>query len=82
VSARWEPSIEDFIDVAAYLLGADRAIARLLRLALAGSALHAPFASNGGVEAYPTLVEQTAVLLERLAMNHRCRTPTRAAVVE
>lgn len=32
--------------------------------------MHAPFASFGGVEAYPTLVEQAAVLLEHLAKNH------------
>ena len=69
--SRWEPSLEDYIDVAAYLLGADRAaIAKLPRLALAESALHAPFASFGGEEAYPTLVEQAAVLLEHLAKNH------------
>lgn len=68
---RWEPSQEDFIDVAVYLLGADRAaIAGLPRLPLAESALHAPFASFGGVEAYPTLVEQAAVLLEHLVSNH------------
>lgn len=68
---RWEPSLEDYIDVAAYLLGADRAaIAKLPRLALADSALHAPFASFGGEEAHPTLIEQAAVLLEHLAKNH------------
>jgi death-on-curing protein len=67
----WEPSLDDYIDIAAYLLGADRtAIAALPRLALAESALHAPFASFGGVEAYPTLVEQAAVLLQHLAKNH------------
>jgi death-on-curing protein len=42
----------------------------LPRLALAESALHAPFTSFGGVEAYPTLIEQAAVLLEHLARNH------------
>lgn len=67
----WEPSLDDFIDVAAYLLGTEReTIARLPRLPLADSALHAPFASFGGVEAYPTLIEQAAVLLEHLARNH------------
>jgi death on curing protein len=40
------------------------------RIALAESALHAPFASFGGVAAYPTLVEQAAVLLQHLAKNH------------
>ena len=68
---RWEPSLEDYIDIAVYLLRADReAIAGLPRLALAESALHAPFASFGGAEAYPTLVEQAAVLLQHLAKNH------------
>ena len=69
--ARWQPSLEDYIDIAAYLLGADRAaIAGLPRIALAESAVHTPFASFGGVEAYPTLVEQAAVLLQHLAKNH------------
>lgn len=68
---RWQPSLEDYIDIAAFLLGADRAaIAKLPRLALAESALHAPFASFGGEETYPTLIEQAAVLLEYLAKNH------------
>jgi death-on-curing protein len=71
VPARWQPSLEDYIDIATYLLDADHAtIAGLPRLALAESALHAPFASFGGVEAYPTLVEQAAVLLEHLVKNH------------
>jgi hypothetical protein len=53
MSARWQPSLEDYIDIASYLLGADRAaIAGLPRIALAESALHAPFASFGSVEAY------------------------------
>ncbi len=68
---RWIPSLEDYIDVAAFLLGADRtAVQALPRLTLAESALHAPFASFGGVEAYPTLIEQAAVLIEHLARNH------------
>jgi death on curing protein len=67
VQPRWQPSLEDYIDIAAYLLSADRtAVTALPRLALADSALHAPFASFGGVEAYPTLVEQAAVLLQHL----------------
>jgi death on curing protein len=71
VPQRWEPSLEDYIDVAAYLLRADRAaIAALPRIALAESALCAPFASFGGIEIYPTLVEQAAVLLQHLAKNH------------
>ena len=68
---RWQPSLDDYVDMAAYLLRTDRAaITRLPRLALAESALHAPFASFGGVEAYPTLIEQAAVLLQHLARNH------------
>lgn len=71
MTPRWQPSLEDYIDVAAYLLGADRgAVARLPRIDLAESALHAPFASFGGVDAYPTLEEQAAVLLQHLAKNH------------
>lgn len=71
MARRWQPSLEDYIDIAAYLLGADRAaVERLPRLPLAESALHAPFASFGGVEAYRTLVEQAAVLLQHLAKNH------------
>jgi death on curing protein len=71
VSLRWQPSLDDYIDLAAYLLGADRAaVAALPRIALAESAIHAPFASSGGVEAYPDLIEQAAVLLAHLAKNH------------
>lgn len=67
----WQPSLDDYIDVAAYLLDADRAaIEALPRLSLAESALHAPFASFGGTEAYPTLIEQAAVLLQHLVKNH------------
>jgi death-on-curing protein len=59
------------VDRSIRLLGADRAtITRLPRIALAESALHAPFASFGGVEAYPSLVEQAAVLVEHLAKHH------------
>ena len=71
MTPRWQPSLDDYIDIAAFLLGADRAaIAALPRIALAESAVHAPFASFGGVEAYPDLTEQAAVLLEHLAKNH------------
>jgi death on curing protein len=88
VQPQWQPSLDDYIDMAAYLLRADRAaIARLPRLALAESALHAPFASFGGVDAYPTLVERAAVLLQRLARNHplperkqACRVPADGTV--
>lgn len=68
---RWRPDLDDYVDIAAYLLGAEReVIVRLPRIDLADSALHAPFASFGGVDAYPELIEQAAVLLEHLARNH------------
>jgi len=71
VHGHWTPSLEDYADLAAYLLDTDRAtVLRLPRITLAESALHAPFASFGGVVAYPTLVEQAAVLLQHLAKNH------------
>lgn len=44
----WQPTLDDYVDVAAFLLGAEReAIGRLPRLGLAESAIHAPFASFG-----------------------------------
>ena len=56
---RWTPSLEDYADLAAYLLGTSRkAVLALPRIALAESALHAPFASFGGETAYPTLVSK------------------------
>ena len=39
-------------------------------LTLAESAVEAPFAAFGGQEAYSGLLEQAAVLMERLARNH------------
>ncbi len=45
---RWQPSLEDYIDIAAFLLAVDReAIVRLPQPALAESALHTPLASFG-----------------------------------
>jgi death on curing protein len=71
VSERWTPVLDDFVDAASFILGAEpEAIRRLPGMALAESALHAPFASFGGVDAYPTLIGQAAVLLEHLARNH------------
>jgi death-on-curing protein len=71
VPKRWTPSLEDYADLAAYLLGTNRkAVLALPRIGLAESALHAPFASFGGENAYLTLVEQAAVLLQHLVKNH------------
>lgn len=45
-------------------------IARLPRIALADSALASPRAGFGDQDAYPTLIEKAAVLVEHLARNH------------
>ena len=67
----WLPSLDDYVDLAAHLLRADPAAIRALhRLALAESAINAPFASFGGVAPYPTLIEQAAALIEQLVRNH------------
>jgi death-on-curing protein len=61
----------DYVAIAAEITGMDVAtIARLPNLALADSALHAPFAGFGEHEFYPEFVDKAAVLLERLARNH------------
>jgi len=61
----------DYCEIAAELLGANVGqIARLPRIALADSALVAPRAGFGGEDAYPTLIEKAAVLVEHLARNH------------
>ena len=68
---RWTPTLDDFIDAASFILGIERAVVeRLPGLPLAESALHAPFASFGGTEAYPTTIDQAAVLMRHLAQNH------------
>ena len=64
--------LEDFIDTAAEVLGlAEDTVAKAARLDRAESALHAPRASWGGVELYPGFQMKAAVLLVRLAKNHR-----------
>jgi death on curing protein len=71
VPERWTPALDDYIELAAYLLDVQPSAVRALpRITLAESAVHAPFASFGGAPAYPTLIEQAAVLLEHLARNH------------
>jgi death-on-curing protein len=45
-------------------------IARVAKLDLADSALHAPRAGFGETEFYPDFVDKAAVLLVRLARNH------------
>jgi len=67
----WRPTLDDYVDLAAFVLDADpAAIAGLPRISLAESALHAPFASFGGVAAYSSLEDQAAVLIEHLVRNH------------
>jgi death-on-curing protein len=71
VSDRWTPTLDDYVELAAYLLQVDTAAIEVLpRITLAESAVHAPFASFGGVDAYPALLTRAAVLLEHLAKNH------------
>lgn len=61
----------DYCEIAAKLLGTSaEQIARLPRIALADSALATPQAGFGGEDAYPTLIEKAAVLVEHLARNH------------
>ncbi|HEV2754086.1 MAG TPA: type II toxin-antitoxin system death-on-curing family toxin [Solirubrobacteraceae bacterium] len=63
--------MDDFLATAAEVLGAsEEQLGRLPGLALAESALAAPFAGFGDEEAYPTLALKAAVLLERLVRNH------------
>ncbi len=61
----------DYCEIAADLLGTSpEQIARLPRIALADSALATPRAGFGDQDAYPTLIEKAAVLVEHLARNH------------
>ena len=61
----------DYCEIAAELLGTSaEQIARLPRIALADSAIATPRAGFGEHDAYPTLIEKAAVLVEHLARNH------------
>jgi death-on-curing protein len=67
----WRPDLGDYLAAATEILGvSEERLARLPRLALAESALAAPFAGFGDEDAYPTLELKAAVLLERLVRNH------------
>ena len=75
-----------YLDLADYLLIAERvlglpaeAIANFDRIGLAESALAAPQAGFGGVEAYPDFETRAAALCWHLVKNHPCRTGTSAA---
>lgn len=68
---RWRPTLEDYIDLAGFLLDTTpEAIRSLPRIGSAESAIHAPFASFAGQDAYPELLDQAAVLIAHLAQNH------------
>jgi death-on-curing protein len=55
----WQPTLEDYLDVAGFLLAATpEAIRSLPRIGSAESAIHAPFASFGGPDAYPHGVDR------------------------
>jgi len=67
----------DYLDLADFLAITElvlnepaEGIARVSRLELAESALHAPAASFGGVEFYPDLIVKAAVLCTRIVKNH------------
>lgn len=65
------PEFADFCDVAAEILNiTPEQIARLPNVSLAASALAVPQAGFGDVEAYPTILEKAATLVEHLARNH------------
>jgi death-on-curing protein len=68
---RWTPTLDDYLELAAFLLdtSSDR-LRGLPRIGLAESAVNAPFASFGGESAYPELLDQAAVLITHLAQNH------------
>lgn len=61
----------DYCRIAAEVLGTSPdQVARLPRIALADSALASPRAGIGDEDAYPTVIEKAAVLVEHLARNH------------
>jgi death-on-curing protein len=65
------PELGDYCLIAAEVLGTTpEQIERLPRIGLADSALASPRAGFGDHDAYPTLIEKAAVLIEHLARNH------------
>ncbi|MGD9736250.1 MAG: type II toxin-antitoxin system death-on-curing family toxin [Solirubrobacterales bacterium] len=61
----------DYCLIAAEVLGTTpEQIARLPRIDLADSALAVPRSGFGDHDAYPTLIEKAAALIEHLARNH------------
>jgi death on curing protein len=63
--------LDDYVETAAELLALpEETVAKMARLDLAESALHAPQAGWGEVEFYPAFQMKAAVLLVRLTRNH------------
>jgi death-on-curing protein len=61
----------DYLAIAAEVTGFDPAtLARVARVNLADSALHAPAAGFGETDLYPDFVDKAAVLVVRLVKNH------------
>lgn len=61
----------DYCRIASEVLGhSPEQVARLPNIGLADSALAVPRAAFGDHEAFPTLIEKAAVLVERLTRNH------------
>jgi death on curing protein len=61
----------DYCEIAAEILGLEpEQVAGFPNIGLADSALAAPRAGFGEYEAFPTLLEKAAILIERLARNH------------
>jgi death on curing protein len=63
--------LDDYCRIAAEVLGIESdQVAALPNIGLAESALAVPRAAFGNHEAFPTLIEKAAILVERLARNH------------
>ena len=64
-------TLAEALTIAEAVTGIDAAtLARVSRLELLDSALHAPQAGFGEVEFYPKFVDKAAVLVVRIARNH------------
>lgn len=63
--------LADYLVIAAEVTGLDvDTVIKIVDVALADSALHAPSAGFGDTDFYPDFVDKAAVLVVRLAKNH------------
>jgi death-on-curing protein len=63
--------LTDYLAIAAEVTGIDsKTLARITKLEMADSALHAPDAGWGDDDLYPDFVDKAAVLIFRLTNNH------------